>query len=113
MRRFSEVMAQSEPSGSAEAATISCLEGPSSALQRLPSKCARYAPSCCEFIASQTSLAEGANSTPGDPRSFSPGEFGKVSTLAAATLLELGFTRATALDGGMKTWLDAELPVES
>jgi glyoxylase-like metal-dependent hydrolase (beta-lactamase superfamily II)/rhodanese-related sulfurtransferase len=40
-------------------------------------------------------------------------EFGKVSTLAAATLHDLGFTRATALDGGMKNWLDAELPVES
>lgn len=40
-------------------------------------------------------------------------EFGKVSTLAAATLLELGFTRATALDGGMKTWREAELPIES
>jgi len=39
-------------------------------------------------------------------------EFGKISTLAAATLTELGFTRATALDGGMKNWLEAELPVE-
>lgn len=40
-------------------------------------------------------------------------EFGKVSTLAAATLQDLGFTRATALDGGMKNWLEAELPIES
>jgi len=40
-------------------------------------------------------------------------EFGKISTLAAATLQDLGFTRATALDGGMKTWLEAELPVET
>ncbi len=31
-------------------------------------------------------------------------EFGKLSTLAAATLRELGFTRAVALDGGMKAW---------
>jgi rhodanese-related sulfurtransferase len=31
-------------------------------------------------------------------------EFGKISTLAAATLRELGFTRASALDGGMKAW---------
>src|SRR3546814_7090613 len=29
-------------------------------------------------------------------------EFGKISTLAAATLRELGFRRVTALDGGMK-----------
>lgn len=31
-------------------------------------------------------------------------EFGKISTLAAATLRTLGFMRATALDGGMKAW---------
>ncbi|WP_454715640.1 MBL fold metallo-hydrolase [Caulobacter segnis] len=34
-------------------------------------------------------------------------EFGKISTLAAATLRSLGFTRATALDGGMKTWRES------
>lgn len=34
-------------------------------------------------------------------------EFGKISTLAAATLRELGFNRATALDGGMKAWREA------
>jgi glyoxylase-like metal-dependent hydrolase (beta-lactamase superfamily II)/rhodanese-related sulfurtransferase len=39
-------------------------------------------------------------------------EFGKVSTLAAATLRELGFTRATALDGGMAAWREAGNPVE-
>jgi glyoxylase-like metal-dependent hydrolase (beta-lactamase superfamily II)/rhodanese-related sulfurtransferase len=39
-------------------------------------------------------------------------EFGKISTLAAATLQELGFTRATALDGGMKSWREAGLPIE-
>jgi glyoxylase-like metal-dependent hydrolase (beta-lactamase superfamily II)/rhodanese-related sulfurtransferase len=39
-------------------------------------------------------------------------EFGKISTLAAATLRSLGFMRATALDGGMKTWRDAGLPLE-
>jgi glyoxylase-like metal-dependent hydrolase (beta-lactamase superfamily II) len=39
-------------------------------------------------------------------------EFGKISTLAAATLRDLGFTRATALDGGMKAWRDGGLPVE-
>jgi glyoxylase-like metal-dependent hydrolase (beta-lactamase superfamily II) len=33
-------------------------------------------------------------------------EFGKISTLAAATLRQLGFMRATALDGGMKAWRD-------
>ena len=40
-------------------------------------------------------------------------EFGKISTLAAATLRELGFTRATALDSGMKAWREASLAVES
>ena len=39
-------------------------------------------------------------------------EFGKISTLAAATLREMGFTRAIALDGGMKAWRDGGYPVE-
>ena len=40
-------------------------------------------------------------------------EFGKISTLAAATLRELGYGRAVALDGGMKAWREAEYPVEA
>jgi glyoxylase-like metal-dependent hydrolase (beta-lactamase superfamily II)/rhodanese-related sulfurtransferase len=40
-------------------------------------------------------------------------EFGRVSTLAAATLRELGYSRAIALDGGMKAWRDQGFPVES
>jgi glyoxylase-like metal-dependent hydrolase (beta-lactamase superfamily II)/rhodanese-related sulfurtransferase len=40
-------------------------------------------------------------------------EFGKISTLAAATLRELGFNRTAALDGGMKAWREAGYPVES
>jgi glyoxylase-like metal-dependent hydrolase (beta-lactamase superfamily II)/rhodanese-related sulfurtransferase len=39
-------------------------------------------------------------------------EFGKISALAAATLRELGFVRAVALDGGMKAWRDSNFPVE-
>jgi rhodanese-related sulfurtransferase len=39
-------------------------------------------------------------------------EFGKISTLAAATLRELGFLRAAALDGGMKAWREGGFPVE-
>ena len=39
-------------------------------------------------------------------------EFGKISTLAAATLRELGFLRTAALDGGMKAWRDGGFPVE-
>lgn len=39
-------------------------------------------------------------------------EFGKISTLAAATLRELGFTRAVALDGGMKAWRERGYRVE-
>ena len=38
-------------------------------------------------------------------------EFGYISTLAAATLRELGFTQAIALDGGMKGWREAGLPL--
>jgi glyoxylase-like metal-dependent hydrolase (beta-lactamase superfamily II)/rhodanese-related sulfurtransferase len=38
-------------------------------------------------------------------------EFGRISTLAAATLRTLGFTHASALDGGMKAWREAGLPL--
>lgn len=34
-------------------------------------------------------------------------EYGKLSTLAAATLRDLGYRGATALDGGMKAWREA------
>ncbi len=40
-------------------------------------------------------------------------EFGKVSTLAAATLNELGFRRATALDGGMSKWRESGYALET
>lgn len=40
-------------------------------------------------------------------------EFGKISTLAAATLRELGFQRAVALDGGMAAWRESGKPVEA
>jgi len=38
-------------------------------------------------------------------------EFGHVSTLAAATLRQIGFQRAIALDGGMKAWREADYPL--
>ncbi len=40
-------------------------------------------------------------------------EFGRISTLAAATLRELGFGRAIALDGGMDAWTAAGRPVSA
>jgi glyoxylase-like metal-dependent hydrolase (beta-lactamase superfamily II)/rhodanese-related sulfurtransferase len=40
-------------------------------------------------------------------------EFGKISTLAAQTLRQLGFTRAVALDGGMKAWREAGYRTEA
>jgi len=40
-------------------------------------------------------------------------EFGKISTLAAASLRDLGFMRAAALDGGMKAWREGGFPVEA
>lgn len=40
-------------------------------------------------------------------------EYGKISTLAAATLRRMGFTRAVALDGGMKAWTENGFPVET
>lgn len=40
-------------------------------------------------------------------------EFGRISTLAAATLRSMGFLRAVALDGGMKSWLEAGYPLRT
>jgi rhodanese-related sulfurtransferase len=40
-------------------------------------------------------------------------EFGKISTLAAATLRTMGYTRAVALDGGIKAWREAGYPLEA
>ena len=40
-------------------------------------------------------------------------EFGRISTLAAATLRDLGFLRTVALDGGMKAWKEAGYPVRT
>ena len=40
-------------------------------------------------------------------------EFGRISTLAAATMREMGFQRAVALDGGMKAWRDGGYPLKS
>jgi len=39
-------------------------------------------------------------------------EFGKISTIAAATLREMGFSGAIALDGGMRGWKEAGHPLE-
>jgi rhodanese-related sulfurtransferase len=54
-----------------------------------------------------------------DPALADPGlhvilvcEEGYSSSLAAATLQELGFTRATDLIGGFEAWRDAGLPIE-
>jgi rhodanese-related sulfurtransferase len=40
-------------------------------------------------------------------------EFGKISTLAAATLHDLGFARVSALDGGVAAWREAGYRLES
>lgn len=40
-------------------------------------------------------------------------EFGRISTLAAATLRTMGFQRAVALDGGMKSWREAGYPLRA
>ncbi len=40
-------------------------------------------------------------------------EFGRISTLAAATLRIMGYQRAVALDGGMKAWREAGFPLKS
>ena len=40
-------------------------------------------------------------------------EFGRISTLAAATLRVMGFQGAVALDGGMKAWREAGFPAKA
>ncbi|MFI5302937.1 MAG: MBL fold metallo-hydrolase, partial [Polyangiales bacterium] len=40
-------------------------------------------------------------------------EFGRISTLATATLRSMGFLRAVALDGGIKGWREAGLGLEA
>ncbi len=40
-------------------------------------------------------------------------ELGRISTLAAATLRQMGFQGAVALDGGMKAWREAGFPVRA
>ena len=40
-------------------------------------------------------------------------EFGRISTLATATLRQMGFHGAVALDGGMKAWREAGFPVDA
>jgi glyoxylase-like metal-dependent hydrolase (beta-lactamase superfamily II)/rhodanese-related sulfurtransferase len=40
-------------------------------------------------------------------------ELGRISTLAAATLRTMGYTRAVALDGGYADWVKAGYPVET
>jgi rhodanese-related sulfurtransferase len=39
-------------------------------------------------------------------------EFGRISTLATATLRSMGYLRAVALDGGMRAWREAGYPVK-
>jgi glyoxylase-like metal-dependent hydrolase (beta-lactamase superfamily II)/rhodanese-related sulfurtransferase len=40
-------------------------------------------------------------------------EFGRISTLATATLREMGFAGAVALDGGIKAWREAGYPLST
>ncbi|MGA8708867.1 MAG: MBL fold metallo-hydrolase [Steroidobacteraceae bacterium] len=40
-------------------------------------------------------------------------EFGRISTLATATLRSMGFSRAVALDGGMQAWREVHYPTRT
>ncbi len=40
-------------------------------------------------------------------------EFGRISTLATATLRTMGYLRAVALDGGMQAWRESGFPVRT
>lgn len=47
------------------------------------------------------------------PRVLAYCEVGRISTLAAATLREMGYQRAVALDGGMMAWREAGFPTKA
>jgi rhodanese-related sulfurtransferase len=40
-------------------------------------------------------------------------EFGRISTLATATLRTMGYLRAVALDGGVRAWREAGYPLKA
>ena len=40
-------------------------------------------------------------------------ELGKISTLAAAMLQDMGYRRAIALDGGIRMWKEANYPLKT
>jgi glyoxylase-like metal-dependent hydrolase (beta-lactamase superfamily II)/rhodanese-related sulfurtransferase len=63
-----------------------------------------HVPGACHIPRGQLELR--VNDELADPtaRIVTVCEFGKISTLAAATLRDLGYLRAVALDGGMKAW---------
>jgi rhodanese-related sulfurtransferase len=65
-------------------------------------------PTCAAALVSFMSLEELPDPT---LRILTLREFGRVSTLAAATLRQIGFQRAIALDGGMKAWRAAGYPL--
>jgi len=68
---------------------------------------AGHVPGACHLPRGQLELR--VNEELPDPtrRILSCCEFGRISTLAAATLREMGYQRAVALDGGMQAWRDA------
>ena len=73
---------------------------------------AGHVPGACHLPRGQLELR--VNEVLRDPtaRIVTVCEYGKISTLAAATLRELGFQRTAALDGGMQAWRDNGYPLE-
>jgi len=51
--------------------------------------------------------------TRGSDARLNPCELGKISTIAAATLRDMGFASAIAVDGGIKAWREAGYPLET
>ena len=66
---------------------------------------------CCRGVSS--SCASTRNCPIPTRRILACCELGHISTLAAATLREIGFLRAVALDGGMKAWRETGYPVKT
>jgi glyoxylase-like metal-dependent hydrolase (beta-lactamase superfamily II)/rhodanese-related sulfurtransferase len=72
-----------------------------------------HIPSALHIPRGQLELRVNAELIDPTARIVSVCEFGKISTLAAATLRDLGYMRSAALDGGMQAWREVGYALES
>ncbi|HEX5688433.1 MAG TPA: MBL fold metallo-hydrolase [Roseiflexaceae bacterium] len=74
---------------------------------------AGHVPGACNLPRGQLELRVNVDLPDPTARILTVCELGRISTLAAATLRDLGYTRVTALDGGMKAWRDSGFAMQT